>query len=224
MRVLAVLVDFGSLASAWFSQTVIQLLDECLSGAGGKVGKAEEEIILETIMAGLMIATSRLQREVALDYGSILESLKKIFGAREQRLSLKSQALAPVKKPMSKDLLSQLWEGFCAYNENSKKVTLIQSYAQSYQRISEKFQAEISMQTKNVLKGDKLGTSISFVEYIPPNFQTFEAYTKNQTISGHFYSAFYVPIIDFKQDLSKLELAVALDLVSSVLAAFSTSQ
>ena len=80
------------------------------------------------------------------------------------------------------------------------------------------------MQTKNVLKGDKLGTSISFVEYIPPNFQTFEAYTKNHTISGHFYSAFYVPIIDFKQDLSKLELAVALDLVSSVLAAFSTSQ
>jgi hypothetical protein len=68
------------------------------------------------------------------------------------------------------------------------------------------------------------GLSISFVEYVPPNFQTFEAYTKNQTISEHFYSAFYVPVIDFKQDLSKLELAVALDLVSSVLAAFSTSQ
>jgi hypothetical protein len=68
------------------------------------------------------------------------------------------------------------------------------------------------------------GLSVSFVEYVPPNFQTFEAYTKNQTISEHFYSAFYVPVIDFKQDLSKLELAVALDLVSSVLAAFSTSQ
>jgi len=67
--------------------------------------------------------------------------------------------------------------------------------------------------------------SVSFVEYVPPNFQTsFEAYTKNQTINEHYYSAFYVPVIDFKQDLSKLELAVALDLVSSVLAAFSTSQ
>jgi hypothetical protein len=63
-------------------------------------------------MAGLMVATSRLQREVALDYGSILESLKKIFGAREVRLTFKAQALAPVKKPLSKDLLSQLWEGF----------------------------------------------------------------------------------------------------------------
>ncbi len=60
MRVLAVLVDHGCLASGWFSQTVIQLLDECLTGAAGKVGQAEEEIILETIMAGLMVATGRL--------------------------------------------------------------------------------------------------------------------------------------------------------------------
>ena len=37
-----------------------------------------------------MVATSRLQRDVALDYGSILESLKKIFGARELRLTFKS--------------------------------------------------------------------------------------------------------------------------------------
>jgi hypothetical protein len=132
MRVLAVLVDHGCLASGWFSQTVIQLLDECLTGAAGKVGQAEEEIILETIMAGLMVATGRLQREVALDYGSILESLKKIFAARDARLTFKAQALAPVKKPLSKDLLSQLWEGFQAYNETAKKQTLLYSYAQSY--------------------------------------------------------------------------------------------
>lgn len=30
---------------------------------------------------------------------------------------------------MSKDLLSQLWEGFSSYSESAKKVTLIQSYA-----------------------------------------------------------------------------------------------
>ena len=63
-------------------------------------------------MAGLMVATGRLQREVALDYGSILESLKKIFAGRDARLTFKAQALVPVKKPLSKDLLSQLWEGF----------------------------------------------------------------------------------------------------------------
>jgi hypothetical protein len=58
-------------------------------------------------MAGLMVAASRLQqREVALDYGSILESLKKIFAGRDARLTFKAQALAPVKKPLSKDLLS----------------------------------------------------------------------------------------------------------------------
>lgn len=126
MRVLSSLVDFGCLSSQWLSQTIIQLLDEIISGAGGKVGKAEEEIILETIMAGLMIASARLQREVGLDYGSILESLKKVFGARELRMQFKAQALAPVKKPTSKDLLTQLWEGFCSYNETQpKKFTLI---------------------------------------------------------------------------------------------------
>jgi hypothetical protein len=60
MRVLAVLAEYGCLSSSWFSQTILQLLDECLSGAGGKVGKAEEEIVLETIMSGLMIAAQRL--------------------------------------------------------------------------------------------------------------------------------------------------------------------
>jgi len=90
MRVLGSLVDFGCLSAPWFSQTVIQLLDECLTGAGGKVGKPELELIIETIMAGMMIATARLQREVALDYGSILESLKKIFAEREQRLYFKA--------------------------------------------------------------------------------------------------------------------------------------
>lgn len=88
--------------------------------------------------------------------------------------------------------------------------------------MSDKFQSELQSQVKFTMKD--FATSISFVEYVAPNFEHFESFTKNQSMSEHYFSAFYVPVIDFKQDLSKLELAVALDLVSGVLAAFSTSQ
>jgi len=90
IRYMGVCVEFGTLSSGCFSQLLIALLDEVLSGAGGKIGKTEEEIILDSIMAGLPIAAGRLQKEQALDYGSILESLRKIMGQREQRLALKS--------------------------------------------------------------------------------------------------------------------------------------
>jgi hypothetical protein len=139
VRVLAVLCELGTLASGWLSQAVLQLIDECVTGAGGKVGKAEQEIVLEAIMAGLMIAAQRMQKEQTLDYGSILEGIKKVFAQRDVRGALKAQALAPVKKPATKDLLTQLWEGFCTFTDSAsvKKDFLLFSYSQSYQRISD---------------------------------------------------------------------------------------
>ena len=101
-----------------------------------------------------------------------MEGLKKLFAARDQRLNLKAQALAPVKKPASKDLLTQLWEGFCTFTDSSasvKKDFLLFSYAQSYQRVTEQLSRSLSES-----KGDhglkNFAVSISFVEYIPPNY------------------------------------------------------
>jgi hypothetical protein len=47
--------------------------------AGGKISSSDLDLILETIMAGLPIASPRLSREQGLDFGTILESLRKLF-------------------------------------------------------------------------------------------------------------------------------------------------
>lgn len=57
MRILAIGVEYGVVSSAAFSQSLLlQLLDECNSGAGGKLAGRDLDIVLETIMAGLPIS------------------------------------------------------------------------------------------------------------------------------------------------------------------------
>jgi hypothetical protein len=55
-----------------------------------------------------------LSKEETLDYGSILESLRKLFSQREQRLKLTSTVLSPIKSGggKCKDVLTMIWEGF----------------------------------------------------------------------------------------------------------------
>jgi len=48
-----------------------------------------------------------LSKEQALDYGSILESLTKLFNNRQPPALLK-----PISQTQQKDLLTLLWEGF----------------------------------------------------------------------------------------------------------------
>jgi hypothetical protein len=78
-RVIAIAVEYGVVSTQVFSQTLLQLLDECNSMAGGKISSSDLDLILETIMAGLPIASPRLSTEQGLDFGTILESLRKLF-------------------------------------------------------------------------------------------------------------------------------------------------
>jgi hypothetical protein len=50
-------------------------------------------------------------KEQSMDYGTLLESLKKQFNAREKRLALISKCISPVVG-MDKDLLQEKWETF----------------------------------------------------------------------------------------------------------------
>jgi hypothetical protein len=58
-RFISIAYDFGIIQAKPYSQTLIQLLDECQTGAGGKLrGASDQDLLLETIMAGLPIAVS----------------------------------------------------------------------------------------------------------------------------------------------------------------------
>ncbi len=61
-----------------------------------------------------------MSKEEALDYGSILEALRKLFTLREERLHLASQVLSPLKSGKGKDVLTMIWEGFQQANEGGK--------------------------------------------------------------------------------------------------------
>lgn len=70
MRVLAVCVEYGVVASAAFSQTLLlQLLDECNSGAGGKLAGRDIDLVLETVMAGLPISVRYIFYSICLSSG-----------------------------------------------------------------------------------------------------------------------------------------------------------
>jgi len=106
IRVLAVLVDYGVIASGAVSSLLLNLLDECQNGAGGKLRQPQDiDLVLEVILAALPIIAPRLQREQALDYGTLLETLRKLFTQRKI-----STILSPLKG--SQDHLSLLWTSF----------------------------------------------------------------------------------------------------------------
>lgn len=80
IRVLAVLVDYGVIAPGALSSVLLNLLDECQNGAGGKLRQPQDiDLVLEVILAALPIIAPRLQKEQALDYGTLLETLRKLF-------------------------------------------------------------------------------------------------------------------------------------------------
>ena len=56
MRVLSIGVDYGVVGSQAYSLNVLQLLDECISGAGGKLTTKEHDLVLETVITGLLIS------------------------------------------------------------------------------------------------------------------------------------------------------------------------
>lgn len=57
MRVLSVCVEYGVVGSGAYSALVLQVVEETLSGAGGKIHPNEMiDGILETIIAGLPIS------------------------------------------------------------------------------------------------------------------------------------------------------------------------
>jgi len=58
MRFVALAVVYGVVSSQSLSSILLQMLDECNSGAGGKLTAEDLEIVLETIMAGLPLAVS----------------------------------------------------------------------------------------------------------------------------------------------------------------------
>jgi len=90
MRFVALAVVYGVVSSQSLSSILLQMLDECNSGAGGKLTAEDLEIVLETIMAGLPLAANKLSSEQALDYGSILETMRKLMSQREQKLLLRA--------------------------------------------------------------------------------------------------------------------------------------
>jgi hypothetical protein len=59
LRFISIAFDYGVIQAKLFSQTLIQLLDECQTSAGGKLkGASDQDLVLETIMAGLPISVS----------------------------------------------------------------------------------------------------------------------------------------------------------------------
>lgn len=59
MRFLAIGVEYGVISAQAFSQTLLQLLDEAQTGAGGKLkGASDQEIVLEALLAALPIIVS----------------------------------------------------------------------------------------------------------------------------------------------------------------------
>ena len=82
---------------------------------------------------------------------------------------------------------------------------------------------EIHLTSRHAAK-DLGSNTISFVEYQAPNFSTFEGLTK-APVTTYYYSPFYIPAVDIKLDSANpaLDLALAMDLVTSVMQAFSTS-
>jgi hypothetical protein len=59
IRVLAVLVDYGVIASGAVSSLLLNLLDECQNGAGGKLRQPQDiDLVLEVILAALPIIVS----------------------------------------------------------------------------------------------------------------------------------------------------------------------
>lgn len=143
---------------------LIQLLDEFHSGAGGKLrGASDQDILLETLMAGLPISASRLSKEETLDYGSILEALRKLFTQREQRLTFSSQAICPIKNGKCKDVLTMIWEGFQQANESGKQRIAL-TFGKAFLKVPEKFEKEIVSGPIKQVKDFK-GVNVSFVEY-----------------------------------------------------------
>lgn len=168
LRLLAIAVDYNILSSQPLSQTLLQLIDECHSGAAGMLTRASDlDMVLETVIAGLPIAAARLSKEQALDYGTILESLRKLMGARETRMKeFSSAALAPIKvgKGYSeKDILQMIWEGFCQESESKGSSGKRGSYGKAYLKVSERFEREITLSTPRVK--DFGARTLTFVEY-----------------------------------------------------------
>ena len=79
-----------------------------------------------------------------MDYGSILESLRKLFSQREQRLKLTSSVLSPLKNGggKCKDVLTMIWEGFQQANESGKQ-RISATYSKAYLKVPEKLEKEI---------------------------------------------------------------------------------
>lgn len=112
-------------------------------------------------MAGLPICAPRLSREQALDYGTILESLRKLFTKRESDLALSSQALSPTGSSTSKDILSMLWAGFCLANEQQRLGGKRNAFDKSYLKV--KMEADIISQGHVKVK-DFGARTLTFVE------------------------------------------------------------
>ena len=54
-----------------------------------------------------------MSKEEALDYGSILEAIRKMFSNRDQRLKISSEVLSPNRQNKNtKDVLTMMWQGF----------------------------------------------------------------------------------------------------------------
>jgi hypothetical protein len=61
IRVLAALVDYGVVASGALSAVLLNLLDECSSGAGGRLRPIDIDLVLEVVLSALPIVVSILR-------------------------------------------------------------------------------------------------------------------------------------------------------------------
>ncbi len=63
MRVLAAAAHYGVLSVQTLGQLMLQLLDECWTGAAGKLKESEWDIVMEVVITGLPIVSQRLGKE-----------------------------------------------------------------------------------------------------------------------------------------------------------------